>query len=55
MTVVVAQPSDAEVRKEIRAIKEAASKINSSQKKARAFLLAHGFITADNKLSKRYG
>ena len=55
MTLVITKQSSAEVRKEIRAMKAVAQKINSSKESARSFLLKNGFITADNKLDKRYG
>jgi hypothetical protein len=55
MTLVITKQSPAEVRKEIRAMQAAAQKINSSKESARGFLLKNGFITADNKLNKRYG
>ena len=54
MTRVITKQGSAEVRKEIRAMKAAALKINSSKESARNFLLKNGFITADNKLNKRY-
>jgi len=55
MTVIVAKPSETEVRKEIRALKETAQRISASKVTAREFLLKNGFITRDNKLNKRYG
>jgi hypothetical protein len=55
MTVIVAKPNEAEVRKEIRALKSAATKINASKESARQFLRKNGFITGDNKLQRRYG
>ena len=55
MTVIVATPKESEVRKEIRAVKEAAQKVSASKGAARDFLLKNGFITNDNKLDKRYG
>ena len=55
MTVVVTKPSESEVRKEIRALKETAQKISASKVTARDFLLKNGFITQGNKLHKRYG
>jgi hypothetical protein len=54
MTVVIGQPSKAEVRKEIRAMKDASRKILSSPAEARKYLLKSGFITKDNKVHPRY-
>jgi hypothetical protein len=54
MTFVLTKPTDAEVRKEIRAMEAASKKISASKKTARAFLLTNGFITKDNKLGKAY-
>lgn len=55
MTVIVAKPKVAEVRKEIRALEAAATRVNSSKESAREFLRKNGFITRNNKLQKRYG
>lgn len=54
MTIVISKPSEAEVKKDIRSMRKAARRIQSSPEAARAFLLKHGFITKDNKLHKRY-
>jgi hypothetical protein len=54
MISVIAKRSAAQVRSEVRAIKKAGNEINKSAKSARAFLLKHGFITKDNKVSKQY-
>ena len=54
MTIVLAKPSEAQVRKEIRAMRRASQKIFTSKKSTRAFLQKHGFITKDNKLGKAY-
>jgi len=44
-----------QVREEIEAIQKAGAKIRRSKGGARSFLIKHGFITEDGKLSKRYG
>jgi hypothetical protein len=54
MTFVVAKPSKAEVRREIRAIKETTRRVTTSPETARAFLLKNGFITRQKKLSAKY-
>lgn len=54
MTVMLAKPSEVEVRKEIRALKTTARKIAASPEAAREFLRKNGFITKNNKLHKRY-
>lgn len=54
MTFVVAKPSKAEVRREIRAIKETTRRVTTSPEVARAFLLKNGFITRQKKLSAKY-
>lgn len=56
MTIVIAKPSDEQVKRELRAIKAAAKKINATPEKARAFLVKTGFLTKDGKrLHPRYG
>jgi len=55
MTVVIAKPSEQQVRKEVQAMKKAAKHISSSPAKARSFLIQKGYITKDNKLTRRYG
>lgn len=54
MTFVVAKPSKAEVREEIRAIKETTRQVTKSPETARAFLRKNGFITRGKKLSAKY-
>jgi len=54
MTVVIAEPSKKQIRKEITAMKQAGKRINASPETARAFLFKHGFITKDSKLHRRY-
>jgi hypothetical protein len=54
MTVVLAKPSEKQVKTEIRAMKSAAKEISVSTKTAREFLRRHGFITKDNSLHQRY-
>ncbi len=55
MNVVVTKPNEADTRKEVRALKAASVKVMASKASARRFLIKNGFITAGNKLSKRYG
>jgi len=55
MTAIIAKVRESEVRREIRAVKEAAQKVTATKEAAREFLLKNGFITTDNKLNKRYG
>lgn len=54
MTFVVAKPSKAEVRREIRVLKETTRRVTTSPEAARAFLLRGGFITSQKKLSAKY-
>ena len=54
MTVVIAKPSDKQVKQEIRVMKEAGKRINATPSTAKAFLLKHGFMTKDGKLHPRY-
>ena len=54
MTIVLAKPSAAEVRKEIRAMRQASKEIFTSKKATRAFLIKGGYITKDNKLAPAY-
>ncbi|MCX6937571.1 MAG: hypothetical protein NTU80_06680 [Verrucomicrobia bacterium] len=54
MTVVIAKPSEKQVKQEIRAMKKAGERINATPATAKAFLLKHGFMTKDGKLHPRY-
>ena len=54
MTVVIAKPSRAEINEEIKAIQNASSKLLSSKKTARNYLVKHGFITKTGKLTSTY-
>lgn len=54
MFITVFKRSSSEVKREVRAIKEAGREICKTPETARAFLLKHGFITKTNKLSKKY-
>jgi hypothetical protein len=54
MTVVLAKPSEKQVRQEIRAMKAVGKRINATPASAKAFLLKHGFITKAGKLHPRY-
>jgi len=54
MVATLSPRSRAEVQKEVEAIRKFGKEICKSKKTARAFLLKHGFITKDNKLSPQY-
>lgn len=54
MTVVVAKPSQAEIKEEVKAMREASSKLLASRKSAREYLVSHGFITPSGRLSRTY-
>jgi hypothetical protein len=54
MTIVLAKPTEKQVRKEVRAMRKAAVKVAATRESARAFLRKHGFITKANRLTKRY-
>lgn len=54
MTVVVAKPSQAEIKEEVKAMRKASSKLLASKKSAREYLVTHGFITRSGKLSSTY-
>ena len=54
MTVVLARPSEKEVKQELRAMKAASKRVNATPATAKAFLLKHGFITKAGKLHPRY-
>ena len=43
------------MKKEVHAMREAAKTISSSPAKARSFLIEKGYITKDNKLTRKYG
>lgn len=55
MTVVIAKPSEQQVKKEVQVMREAAKSISSTPAKARSFLIEKGYITKDNKLTSKYG
>jgi len=55
MTVVIAKPSEQQVKKEVQAMRAAATRISSTQEKARSFLIEKGYITKGNKLTRKYG
>jgi hypothetical protein len=44
-----------QVQEEIDALRKAGAKIRRSKGGARAFLIKHGFVTKDWKLTKQYG
>jgi len=52
-SLIVARTRD-EVDREIRAMDRVSQKITRTEKSAKAFLLKHGFITKDGRVSKRY-
>ena len=54
MTIVLAGRSEAKAENDLRDMRKAMRKITASKKSARAFLIKHGFITKNNKLTKRY-
>jgi len=54
MTVVVAKRSEAQVQKEIRALKEVTRIVSASSQTARRFLAKNGFITKANRLHRNY-
>ncbi len=54
MVSVIPKRSTRQVQKEVRAMKAAGKKINTSPATARKFLLKNGFITKGNKLSAQY-
>jgi hypothetical protein len=47
--------TEKQVQEEIDAIRKAGAKIRRTKATARAFMIKHGFITKDGKLTKRYG
>ena len=49
------QMTEKEVQEEIDALRKAGAKIRRRKGGARAFLIKHGFITKDGKLTKQYG
>jgi hypothetical protein len=53
-TVVLAKPSQAEIKEEVKAMRTASSKLLASKKSARDYLVAHGFITRSGKLTSTY-
>lgn len=55
MTVIVANPSEREARREEKAMRSASKRILSTKESAKAYLLKNGFITKTGKLAKRYG
>ena len=55
MTVVIAKPSEKQIRQDVQQMRKAAKSIASSPESARSFLLKKGYITRDNKLSRKYG
>jgi len=52
-TVIVARTKK-EVDREIHEMDRASKKITRSKDSAKAFLVKHGFITQDGKVTKRY-
>jgi hypothetical protein len=54
MTVVIAKPSEQQMRQELRALRAAGKRVNATPGSARAFLRKHGFLTKDGKLHPQY-
>ena len=54
MSTVIVSRSKKEVDREIQAMDRASKKITRTKASAKAFLVKHGFITKDGKLTKRY-
>lgn len=54
MTVVIAKPSERQVQKQVKAMREAARKLAAFPDKGRAFLVKKGFVTKSNKLTRKY-
>lgn len=54
MSTGFSTPSPAEARKIIAEMRKATKEITTSKKVARAFLIKHGFITKDGKLTPQY-
>jgi hypothetical protein len=55
VSTVLVPRSKAEVDRDIAAIEKGTKKILRSKKTARAWLVKHGFITRNGRLTKRYG
>jgi hypothetical protein len=55
MTVVLAGPSEKEVKAQIEGMRAASARITQSKESARDYLVKHGYITKSGKLTKRYG
>lgn len=55
MTVVITGPSEKEAKAQIKAIRKTSARATKSKATARAYLLKHGYITKDGKLTKQYG
>ncbi len=54
MVAVIPKRTVRQVRREVRAMNNAAKKINKSAASARTFLQKNGFITKQNKISAHY-
>lgn len=54
MTIVFTRPTEAEVKREISAMRATSKRILRSKKTAREYLVKNGFITKDGKLHPRY-
>jgi len=46
--------TEAEVDRQVKVVKDGAAKLLADPKKAKAFLVNHGYITPDGKLSPKY-
>jgi hypothetical protein len=54
MTVLLARPSEKQVKQESRAMAAAEKRLHATPAKAKAFLIKHGFITKAGKLHPQY-
>jgi hypothetical protein len=55
VSTVLVPRSNAEIERDIAAIRRAGKKITRSKQTARAWLIKNGFITKSGKPTKRYG
>ena len=55
MSIITRPRSKEEVDEMIASMKEATRELLKDKKKARAFLIKHGYITKTGELTKRYG
>lgn len=55
MFVLYESMSAREAKREIEGLRRAGKKIRQTPETAKAFLIKHGFITKEGRLTKRYG